>query len=181
MDRFFATLPFGKVVKRSNWSVQASSGELFQMEGQHMNTAPVTSGTTDGASTSAITPQLGISVKAAKSEGAGGRFAMTQPMYAPSKAEREEWRAEAERVRPEEGWLRIERQTVHRLERTGAVAFAFRTYMDPLRELVGTERGKDLADAIRGLTKGNVPAMEVYKRAVVWSEKVVEYVDGGKT
>jgi hypothetical protein len=36
MDRFFAKLPVGKIVKRSNWSI-STNGELFCLEGNHMS------------------------------------------------------------------------------------------------------------------------------------------------
>jgi hypothetical protein len=35
MDRFFASLPAGKIVKRANWSV-STNGELFCLAGNHM-------------------------------------------------------------------------------------------------------------------------------------------------
>ncbi|KAF1812730.1 hypothetical protein P152DRAFT_473281 [Eremomyces bilateralis CBS 781.70] len=36
MDRFFATLPVGKIVQRANWSI-TTGGELFVMAGSHMS------------------------------------------------------------------------------------------------------------------------------------------------
>jgi hypothetical protein len=36
MDRFFAALPVGKIVKRANWSI-STSGELFCLAGSHMS------------------------------------------------------------------------------------------------------------------------------------------------
>lgn len=36
MDRFFANLPVGKIVKRANWSI-STSGELFCLKGNHMS------------------------------------------------------------------------------------------------------------------------------------------------
>lgn len=37
MDRFFAALPLGKIVKRCNWSI-STTGELFCLDGNHMST-----------------------------------------------------------------------------------------------------------------------------------------------
>jgi hypothetical protein len=37
MDRFFAAMPVGKVVKRANWSI-STNGELFCLAGNHMST-----------------------------------------------------------------------------------------------------------------------------------------------
>jgi len=45
MDRFFASLPLGKVVKRANWSV-STSGELFCQAGNHMSEADLHSTST---------------------------------------------------------------------------------------------------------------------------------------
>jgi hypothetical protein len=51
--------------------------------------------------------------------------------------------------------------------------------MYPLTEIRGEEGGKvarDLCEAIDGLTRGNVPEMVRYKRAVVWGDKVREFL-----
>jgi hypothetical protein len=36
MDRFFAAMPVGKVVKRANWSI-STNGDLFCLAGNHMS------------------------------------------------------------------------------------------------------------------------------------------------
>jgi hypothetical protein len=36
MNRFFSSLPVGKIVKRSNWSI-STTGELFCLAGTHMS------------------------------------------------------------------------------------------------------------------------------------------------
>jgi hypothetical protein len=36
MDRFFASLPFGKIIKRANWSI-STNGQLFCLAGNHMS------------------------------------------------------------------------------------------------------------------------------------------------
>ena len=38
MDRFFAALPVGRIVKRCNWSI-STNGELFCLKGNHMSEA----------------------------------------------------------------------------------------------------------------------------------------------
>jgi hypothetical protein len=38
MDRFFAALPVGKVVKRANWSI-STNDDLFCLAGNHMTEA----------------------------------------------------------------------------------------------------------------------------------------------
>jgi hypothetical protein len=79
MDRFFASLPIGKIVKRANWSI-STNGDLFCLKGNHMTEE-----------------ELGLV------EGKG----------------------EEEEVDLKKTVLRCERQTLHRLPRTGGLVFAF--------------------------------------------------------
>ncbi|KIW08122.1 uncharacterized protein PV09_01057 [Verruconis gallopava] len=144
MDRFFTTLPFGKVVKRANWAIQQGPA-LFKPSGNHLATT--------------LKPET-----------------MAPPKHEPTEQELKEWAEDAEKVVPEECMLRSERQTLHRLERSGALVFAFKTYLYPLPEVKAAGLGEDLADSAEGLWKGSVPAMAVYKRGVVWARKVVEYL-----
>lgn len=74
--------------------------------------------------------------------------------------------------------LRCERQTLHRLPGTKAVVFAFKTYMYHIQELRDEGSGLDLAEAIEGLGKGNVPDITVYKRQVMWGKKVASFLRG---
>lgn len=149
MDRYFASLPFGKVVRRQNWSVQQGTN-LFVLSGNHLST-------TEG-------------------HGDEGGVRMARPEHNASAEQLKDWERLGEDVRPEECRLRCERQTLHRLERTGALVFAFKTYLYPLQEVVDEGLGAEMADAIEGLGKGSVPGVEVYKRAVVWKWKVSEWL-----
>ncbi|KAK5950442.1 hypothetical protein OHC33_008385 [Knufia fluminis] len=79
-------------------------------------------------------------------------------------------------VDPGKTFLRTERQTLHRLPSSKAIVFAFKTYMDTLRDIKLEGLGDDLADAIDGLKTGNAPAMNVYKRGPVWGEAVKGYL-----
>jgi hypothetical protein len=144
MDRFFATLPFGKIVKRANWAVQQDD-KWFKLDGNHGHIA--------------LAPAT-----------------MAPPSHQPTEEELETWKRDAERVVPETCNLRSERQTLHRLEGTGALVFAFKTYMYPLPEVKAAGLGPEMADAAEGLWKGSVPAMAVYKRGVVWATRVVDYL-----
>jgi hypothetical protein len=56
---------------------------------------------------------------------------------------------------PERMRLRVERQTLRRLPRTGAVVFTIRVYLTPLEELGRGEAGR-LAAAIRGMKEQDV-------------------------
>jgi len=56
------------------------------------------------------------------------------------------------------------------------VVFAFKTYMDTLRDIKLEGLGDDLADAIDGLKSGNAPGMNAYKRGSVWGNAVKDYL-----
>jgi hypothetical protein len=75
-------------------------------------------------------------------------------------------------------FLRVERQTVHKLPLSAGVVFAFKTYLTSLEEVRAEGRGEELAAAVDGLREGNVPAMHVYKRGAVWGEAVKAYLRG---
>ncbi|KAF2457881.1 hypothetical protein BDY21DRAFT_385566 [Lineolata rhizophorae] len=81
-----------------------------------------------------------------------------------------------EKVDVEKCVLRCERQTLHRLRESGAVVFAFKTYVYPLKGVKEEGNGEALAQAIEGLGRGSVPEIEFYKRAVVWGEDVKAYL-----
>ncbi|EME77328.1 uncharacterized protein MYCFIDRAFT_212687 [Pseudocercospora fijiensis CIRAD86] len=72
--------------------------------------------------------------------------------------------------------LRSERQTLFRLPRSRAVVFGFKTFQYLLEDVKREGYGERLAEAIEGLGLGNVPEIQVYKRGVVWGEKVLEFL-----
>lgn len=53
-----------------------------------------------------------------------------------------------------------------------------KTYQYPIRELRDEGSGEVLAEAIDGFGTGSVPGMTVYKRQVVWGEKVKAFLRG---
>lgn len=126
MDRFFATLPVGRIVKRHNWTI-TTNPDLHALSGTHIHS--------EDDLADIIQDEVDLS----------------------------------------QAVLRCERQTLHRLPGTKALVFAFKTYTYPLAEVKEKE---DLAAAIEGLGKGNVPEMTIYKRQVVWGEKAVAYLRG---
>ncbi|TVY17487.1 hypothetical protein LARI1_G004528 [Lachnellula arida] len=73
-------------------------------------------------------------------------------------------------------FLRCERQLLHRLPKSKALVFSFKTYLYPLSDIKIEGLGEDLAQAIDGLREGSVPAMHFYKRGVVWGEAVKAYL-----
>lgn len=129
MDRYFAGLPVGRIVRRWNWAV-STTGALFATSGNHAT---------------------------------------------PAQAARESTDVDLRRA-----VLRCERQTLHRLPRTGALVFAFKTFQYPLRDVraEGVEVAERLCEAIDGLGAGSAPGMTVYKRQVVWGEKVKAFLRG---
>jgi hypothetical protein len=52
------------------------------------------------------------------------------------------------------------------------------TYTYPLSEVRDEGSGEAMAEAIDGLASGSVPRMAIYKRQVVWGEKVKAYLRG---
>ena len=68
--------------------------------------------------------------------------------------------------------VRRERQTFTRLEKSGAVLFTVRTYMQPLVEL-GIEEVRALKSQILGWEE----EIRVYKGWGIWGEVVVGYCD----
>jgi hypothetical protein len=150
MDRFFNTIPAGKIVKRANWALQSNS-TLFKLDGNHIATTPSSANSPSG---------------------------MAPATRTPTAAELAEWATAAEAVEPEKCFLRCERQTLHRLEKTGALVFSFKTYLYALGEVKEEGSGAEMADAIEGLGKGSVSGMMIYKRGVIWGEKVTKYLRG---
>jgi hypothetical protein len=56
------------------------------------------------------------------------------------------------------------------------LVFAFHTYTYPIRRIKDEGLGEELVVAIDGLKKGNVPAMNSYKRGDVWGEALKEFL-----
>lgn len=147
MDRFFASLPVGKIVKRHNWGI-TTDDRLFAITGNHMSEAE------HSEKTSAAPALMGEGGEGGVEADEESDFDLRQAV------------------------LRVERQTLHRLPKTGAILFAFKTYQYGLEEIRNEGNGEALAEAIEGLRKGNVPGMRVYKREVVWGEKAKAYLRG---
>lgn len=81
-----------------------------------------------------------------------------------------------EEFKPEECFQRTEAQILFRLPRTRALVFVIKTYLYILKEIKDEGLGDEFADAIEGLTKGNVPEIFTYKRGPVWAEQVKAYL-----
>lgn len=147
MDRFFAKLECGKAVKRSNWSI-TTNDQLYSEGGNHMYADEKQETPVENAKTLDVSsPRLEEDIKRQRKE-----------------------------VMVDDCRLRCERQTLHRLPKTKALVFAFKTYLYKLSEIKEEGLGEELAQAIDGLGQGNVPAIKFYKRGVVWGDKVKEYL-----
>ncbi|KAK5128535.1 hypothetical protein LTR85_003206 [Meristemomyces frigidus] len=148
MDRFFAKLEVGRGVKRANWSI-STNDKLYSEGGNHMyaEDEKVDKPVENAKTLDVNSPNLDEDVERQKRE-----------------------------VVVEDCRLRCERQTLHRLPKTKALVFSFKTYMYKLSEVKAEGSGPELAAAIDGLAQGSVPAIAFYKRGVVWGAKVKEYL-----
>ncbi|KAL4892383.1 hypothetical protein BDV59DRAFT_193880 [Aspergillus ambiguus] len=73
-------------------------------------------------------------------------------------------------------FLRCERQTLHRLPTSGAIVFAFHTYLYPIQDIKAEGSGEDLALAIDGLERGSVPEIYKYKDGEKWGHAIKDYL-----
>ena len=71
-------------------------------------------------------------------------------------------------------WLRVERQTLRKLKKTGAVLFTIRIHINPLKEIVKFEGvAKRLKKALSVLP----PEMQAYKKNITFFDSVQKYLD----
>jgi hypothetical protein len=157
MDRFFSKMELGKAVRRVNWSI-TTDDKLFSQGGNHLYEDGKTE--LDGLS-NAEEPKV-VNQK-------------TLDVSSPNIQESIE--QQKKDVVIENCRLRCERQTLHRMPQTKALVFMFKTYQYTLEEVKAEGSGPELAEAIPGLFNGSVPDMAYYKRAVVWGDKAVEYLN----
>lgn len=153
MDRFFARLETGKLVRRANWTV-TTSPDLFAQSGTHMRSGESSNPDADADADAA---------QAAEDEARAIASA----------------RAALEDKPVSDFRLRCELQTLHRLRETGALVFAFKTYTYGLEEVKaegGGAGGEALAEATEGFARGSAPGMSVYKREAVWGDRVREFL-----
>lgn len=152
MDRFFAKMELGKAVRRTNWSV-TTNADLYCPVGNHM---------------------YADDAKAKSKDESAMKNEKTPDIHS---SDLEESIAQQKKdVVIDNCRLRCERQTLHRLPKTKALVFAFKTYQYTLDEVKAEGSGPALAEAIAGLGQGNSPGMAFYKRGVVWGDKVIEYL-----
>ncbi|KAF3385363.1 hypothetical protein F1880_002764 [Penicillium rolfsii] len=73
----------------------------------------------------------------------------------------------------EKTFLRCERQTLHRLPVSGAIVFAFHTYLYPIQDIKDEGSGENFAQAIDGLENGSVREMFTYKSGYKWADAML--------
>jgi hypothetical protein len=71
-------------------------------------------------------------------------------------------------------FLRVERQTLRALPRSGSVLFTIRTHVYPLARVAAAGAAGRLADAVRALP----PSMHLYKSIAPFSEALLSYLEG---
>jgi dimethylamine monooxygenase subunit A len=74
----------------------------------------------------------------------------------------------------EQLWLRVERQTLRRLSRSGDVLFGIRTHLAPLAAVVD---GPPTAQALAARVREMAPAMAAYKRIAPIRDALLTYLD----
>ncbi|OQE20024.1 hypothetical protein PENSTE_c014G05833 [Penicillium steckii] len=131
MDRFFAKIEVGRVIKRVNWGITTETDLFAAFGSMHAS--------------STVDPQRDQVIPTGM-------------------------------LNLEHTVLRCERQTLHRLPETRALVFAFHTYTYPVQQIKDEGLGSELATAIEGLKKGNVPAIYSYKRGDVWGQAVTDFL-----
>lgn len=162
MDRFFARLPCGKAVKRSNWAITTNSA-LFSEGGNHLYDSE-TGNANENEKLDSFSPHHASATS--RPDHDTYKTDLLQAQISLQKAA----------VVIEECRLRSERQTLFRLPASKALVFSFKTYLYTLEEMKREGYAEILAQAVEGLGKGNVPQFEFYKRGVVWGGKVREYL-----
>lgn len=71
-------------------------------------------------------------------------------------------------------WIRVERQTLTRLPRTGAILFTIKTHIDPLSTLAGHG---DLCSGLKGSVESMVPTMQDYKAISRYKAALIAWLD----
>ncbi|KAF4343939.1 hypothetical protein FBEOM_2096 [Fusarium beomiforme] len=147
INRYFASLPKGQIVKRHNWNISLDR-DLFAPRENPLTILPLWL----MGWIKTIFEWLGIGVLKMKSTD----------------------------LDPEQVNARCERQTLHRLmENENTLVFTFKTYQYTLRQIRDEGGGPALAEAIRGIKNGSVPASDWYKASVYYGQAIVEYLHSG--
>lgn len=146
MDRFFARIEVGRFVKRANWSITIDTGLFAAFGGTHAE---------PGKKEEAIEPgKLNVDQVCWLRGSPFDRIVLISLKTC----------------------LRCERQTLHRLPVSKALVFTVHTYLYPIKQIKDEGSGEDLANAVDGLKRGNVPGMHIYKKGDVWGEALKDFL-----
>ena len=74
----------------------------------------------------------------------------------------------------EQLWLRVERQTLRKLEKTGAILFTIRIHLRKLKHIV---KFKGIADQLSKALSALPPEMHAYKQTHTFADSVQAYLD----
>lgn len=148
MDRFFARLEPGRFVKRVNWSLTVDE-ELF-------SNFDKSQAAFEGKLKKLSVEDLDMDKVSCLPTFKGSARDLDLPVF--------------------QTFLRCERQTLHRLPVSGAIVFAFHTYLYPIQDIKAEGSGEDFAQAIDGLENGSVREMFTYKNGDKWADAVREFL-----
>jgi hypothetical protein len=154
MDRFFAALPVGRIVRRFNWTV-STNGELFCLSGNHGVEEEGEKGEKGKED-----EEVDLSKTVLRCERQTlHRLPVSRAIVFAFKVRLQSilcfWRRDCKRETDKD-----------------------QTYQYPIQELRDEGSGEMLAEAIDGMATGSVPRMTVYKRQVVWGPKVKAFLRG---
>ncbi|KAK8055720.1 hypothetical protein PG993_000947 [Apiospora rasikravindrae] len=153
MERFFSRLEVGKSVVRNNWSINTAP-ELYNVSGNHIY------------ETDAYEEDMDVDISKVSM-----RAALTNALDPDPFALIHEGTHFASYAH-----IRVELQTLTRLPKTQAILFSFKTYLYPVTDIKAEGLGPEVADAIKGLPKGNAPGMWKYKGGVRWGKSILAYL-----
>jgi hypothetical protein len=161
-------LSAGYVAFPSGWSLQEKAG--LPMEGVHAHVPGFEGGTRNATMINRIFDNLQPDIPAARLN--WSIYPAGELFWPPERGARSETRP----FDPAGNFIRVERQTLRRLPKTGAIVFTIRIYADPLVVLVGRPENRPLAAALADKLEMLTPEQLRYKGMVSKKDALVEYL-----
>lgn len=163
-------LAAGYVAFPSAWSLRQKAG--LPMEGVHAHVPGFEGGTRNALMINRIFDNLQPDLPAMRMNWSiypGGEL-----YWPPERGAR----AERNGLIPSANFIRVERQTLRRLPKTGAIVFTIRIYADPLARLKAMDDGGHTARALADKLMEFSPEQLAYKGMVSKRDALVEYLRG---
>ncbi|MDO6965286.1 heme-dependent oxidative N-demethylase family protein [Rhizobium alvei] len=160
----------GYVAFPSGWSLKEKAG--LPMEGVHAHVPGFEGGTRNAMMINRIFDNLQPDLPAARLN--WSIYPEGELFWPPERGAR----ADRGDFNPANNFIRVERQTLRRLPKTGAILFTIRIYQDPLTLLAGQPDRRDLALALAAKLEEFTPEQLRYKGMVKKKDKLVEYLRG---